>query len=692
MSKEIYEIENLDCANCSAKIESEIAALPEVNAVHLNFVTKQLSIEYKHTLDNAIGRLNQIASGIEPGVVLNRKSDGKSARKFSIKWYIIIFGMTLLGLSWILPFTARYLHIIQTLAYLAVAHQVLITSGKKLLKAAFLDEHFLMTIATLGALYLGEIPEAIAVMFLYELGQVLEARAVNKSRRMISSVIAQRPEKVRVKQDGEELEIPVSQAKKGDLMLVFPGERIALDGIIENGTSEVDTSSLTGEAEPMPVGHGDEVFAGFLNRSGMISIRVERPEAESAISRILNMIESAAGRKSRSEKFITRFARIYTPVVVVLALLLFLIPVLWGNPVSVWLPRALIFLIVSCPCALVISIPLSYYIGIGIAARRGIIFKGGVFIDILRSVKTMVFDKTGTLTTGALKVRAVQAVDQSSEEEVFEIAYNCEYASSHPIAKALKSRFKGSFDSASVEAFTEVPGNGIVMKYNGDTLSCGSDRFFGQLGYLLPENPAAVTRINIAKNELYLGSIELEDEIKTGMKEALAALRKTGVQEMLLLSGDRLAKAEATSKELALDGHRAELLPEQKLSAMEEIIGKGAAAVAYVGDGLNDAPVLALADVGIAMGEIGNQASIETADIVLLNDKPSQLVQARLISQQTYRIVWQNVVLALGIKFVVMGLGAVGLSTLWEAVIADVGVTLLAILNSMRAMKIKSAA
>jgi Cd2+/Zn2+-exporting ATPase len=446
---------------------------------------------------------------------------------------------------------------------------------------------------------------------------------------------------------------------------------------------------VSGESEPLLVEPGAEIFAGCLNQSGLLEIEVLKSEGESMVARIMAMIDNASARKSSQERFITRFARIYTPVVVGLAVLVFLIPVIMGFPADVWFKRALVFLIVSCPCALVISIPLTYYIGIGLAARKGIIFKGSVFLDSLRQIKSIVFDKTGTITTGKLSLTQLLPTAGTNEEELKEALWLCEYSSNHPFALAVKSALSFEFDHALLKDHKEYPGKGIKLSYAGKVYLAGNLEFIGSYGIDAHLDTSSVSAVHVAVDSRYLGAATFSDEIKDNMAESLAKLRSFGVEKLYMLSGDRKAKAENVAQELNLDGYKAELLPAEKLHALEEIMAEHIGLVAYSGDGMNDAPVLARADIGIAMGAIGAQASIESADIVLLNDKPEQLVQAFELSRRTNNTVWQNIILALGIKIIVMVLGVTGISGLWEAIIADVGVTLLVIFNSLRMIRNK---
>ena len=684
MVRKEYEIDNLHCADCSLKIENKIGSLPEVAQVNLDFINKKLVVHYRNPIENALERLNLVATDIEPGVFIFDSSQSTPPAKKSVYPYIAGLGLVLLVVSLLGGFSPTLKLALGITAYLLVGHRVLFSAIRKLRTLRVFDEHLLMTLATLGALYLGEYPEAIAVMALYEIGQFLEERAVEKSRSLIKRMLTLRPEKARLMKDGKLSEVLLKEVAIDDLIQVFPGERIPLDGVVLKGESSVDTSSLTGEALPVPVSPGSSVFGGFINSGGLLDIRVTHTEAQSTVSRIMGLIESASARKSSTEKFITRFARWYTPLVVISALLLLIIPLLFGGAFHTWLPRALIFLIVSCPCAFVIAIPLTYYIGIGAAARRGIIFKGSAFMDSLRQVKTMVFDKTGTLTTGKLQVSDTSPVDGIDSQELWETVYRCEYSSNHPLARAIKQGGEHPYDSTQVRSFTEYPGKGIKMNYAGDELLVGSAALMGEFGFQIEVSDSYRASVYAAKNNRYLGFISFSDEIKPTMPAALQELRKLGISHLSMLSGDRATAAAHAAESLGLDSFHAQLLPEQKVSKLEEIMRTRAGKTAYVGDGLNDAPVLARADIGIAMGEIGNAASIESADIVLLNDRPEQLVRAVTISKLTYITVVQNVVLALGIKIIVMIAGALGLGNLWEAVIADVGVTLLAVFNAMR--------
>ncbi|HQQ68457.1 MAG TPA: heavy metal translocating P-type ATPase, partial [Candidatus Cloacimonadota bacterium] len=660
-----------------------IANLTEVSRVNLDFMNKKLTIQYHTHSSDALELLNKIASEIEPGVSIHDfgKADELHTSTYS---HLICGGLVLLGISQFLFIYPQLQKILIIIAYLLVSARILRAALKELISKQLMAEHFLMSIASIGAMYLGEYTEAIAVMAIYELGQYLESRALTRSRKAVGSLLSLKPEKAHLKNDQGIQDVKLAHLKVGDTILVYPGERIPADGKISSGTSTLDSSSISGESEPLLVTSGDDVYAGCLNNGGLLEISVTRNEAESMVSRIMSMIENAGSRKSRQERFITRFARYYTPAVVFSALLVFLIPLALGLPAAVWFKRALVFLIVSCPCALVISIPLSYYIGIGIAASKGIIFKGSIYLDALRSIKTLVFDKTGTLTTGELRLNKIITKDDIDPEELEAALFICEYTSNHPFAQAVKKSISRQFDARHLSSFIEAPGKGITLTYEGVDYTAGSEKFFRDLGYLDLVDCGASSCVHVSRNAVYLGAALFSDELKPGMKEILSSLRDYGVETMIMLSGDREAKAAAVAKELGLDGYYSELLPQQKLSKVEDILASDNRKLAFCGDGLNDAPVLARADVGIAMGGIGADASVESADVILLNDKPEQLAFAFRISKATNWVLWQNIILALGIKLLVMALGLSGISGLWEAIIADVGVTMLVILNSLR--------
>ncbi len=608
---EEYDVHNLDCPDCSSKIETAINNMEEVESANLDFISKRLTIEYIEKVDNPLKRLNAIAAKIDPDVQFTLvESEGEQAGRKP--WFIII-AILMLTVSLFVGGSASIVLVVT--AYLIAGHRVIKKAVRELASRQVWTENFLMTLATIGAIILSEFMEAAAVMILYEIGLYLESGAIAKSKKNLQSLLALKPEIAHLKTDKGIEDLKLKTIKKDQIILVYAGERIPLDGIVLKGESTVDTSSLTGEAIPVFVEPKSTVFAGFLNGGGILEIQVKNTETESMVSRIIKLIENASAKKSETEKFMTRFARYYTPAVVLAAVLVFLIPTLLGYSYTVWLKRALIFLVVSCPCALVISIPLTYYIGIGKSAKRGIIFKGSIYLDLLNRVKTLVFDKTGTLTTGDLRIANLKTAPGIDPEELKLSTWLCEWTSSHPFAKAIKNAFSYKFEAKAVEALSEYPGKGVLLVYDKNRYLCGSEIFLQSFGFVDFLDAGDNSVVHTVKNNIYLGCISFTDELKPGMKEALQALKRRGIKNLIMLSGDRLPKVESVAQELGLDGFFAALTPESKLAKLEEIINTGKNKVAYCGDGLNDAPVLARADVGIAMGKIGAQVAIETADV-----------------------------------------------------------------------------
>ncbi|MGB4309067.1 MAG: heavy metal translocating P-type ATPase [Candidatus Cloacimonadaceae bacterium] len=685
MTTQEYEIHNLDCAHCANEIEAGICKMPGVAEARLDFVNRKLVVSYSEEVVDALERLNHLADSIEPGVSITDTNIEVADKRASLMfWLPLVLGVLVLIVSLALPVAPALKTILGIIAWLLVGHRVIWSALRSLFKGKVFGEQFLMTIATSGALVLGEFTEAVAVMFLYEIGEWLESLAVKRSYKSIQGMLSIKPDKAHLITAEGTKDVALSQVQVGQKVLVYPSERIPLDGVVSKGSSSLDTSTLTGEAAPLAVSEGDKVISGTLNIQGLLEIEVSSIDAESTVSRVLKLIEDAGSRKSTSERFITRFAGVYTPAVVIAAILVFLIPTLLGFEAAVWLKRSLVFLIVSCPCALVISVPLSYYVGIGKAARQGIIVKGSIYLDILRQVKTMVFDKTGTLTTGELKIKNLLTPKGGDAEELKSTVYRCEYTSHHPFAKAIKAAYSADYEAAKVSAFSEHPGKGITMEYDADRLVIGSAKYLQEHGYDDLIDVEDESCVHAGKNGIYLGAITFADELRPGMRESIARLRSKGIEQLGVLSGDRKLKVQAMSRELGLDFWEAELLPDQKIGHLERLMQASSGFTSYVGEGMNDAPALARADVGIAMGKIGNPASIETADIVLLNDRPEQLLKALEVAENTHKSVVQNISLALGVKVLVMVLGLSGVSGLWEAIIADVGVTLLAVLNAGR--------
>ncbi len=576
--------------------------------------------------------------------------------------------------------------------YLALGWKVLLTAGKNIIRGEIFDENFLMSVATIGALCVGEYEEAILVMLLYRVGEFLQDRAVDKSRKSISDLMDIRPDYANVQKDGEWTQIKPEEVPVGTLILVKPGERIPLDGIVEEGFSRIDTAALTGESLPVDASCGSEVQSGTINLDGLLKIRTTAASEDSTAARILDLVENAAASRANSEKFITKFARYYTPIVCGLAVLLAVIPPLFFHGVwADWIHRALSFLVVSCPCALVISIPLGFFGGIGGASSRGILIKGGNYLEALSKADTIAFDKTGTLTKGVFKVIAVHP-EGISEAELLELATLAESFSNHPIARSLADEYGKHVDKSRVRDAKETLGQGITSVVDGKTVSCGSHKYMHTLNLEHEDCHIPGSNVHVAVDGVYAGHIVISDEIKDEAEQALKELKELGVSRLALLTGDKEAMAKSVADELPdLTEYHAELLPQDKVEITKSMMKELPAGrkMAFVGDGINDAPVLTVADVGIAMGGMGSAAAVEAADIVLMNDKPTDISLAVRIARKTMGIIKQNIIFSIGVKIVVLILAAFGISSMILASFADTGVCLLAILNSMRALRIK---
>ncbi len=574
-------------------------------------------------------------------------------------------------------------------AYLICGKGVLIASVKNILRGKIFDEQFLMAVASIGAIAIGEYPEAVGVMLFYQIGEWFEDYAVDKSRDSIQSLVGLRPDKAFVLRDGSFVQVSPKEVEIGQTIQVKAGERIPLDGIVLEGESFVDTSALTGESVPRKIFSGSEVLAGFVNTQGLITIKVTKNEAESSVSRILELVENAADKKARAEKFITRFARVYTPLVCLAALLVAIVaPIFFNAQWSTWIYRAIMFLVVSCPCALVISVPLSFYGGIGLASSKGVLIKGSNYIELLSKAKIAAFDKTGTLTQGVFVVSEIHPNPsvKISQEELIAIATHAEKYSEHPISKSLKSAHHcPKCESLSLKDVQEIRGQGISVQIEGQKVLAGNLKLMESFGVqqITPCHKDDIgTIVHVAVDGIYQGHIVISDKIKEQSKEALADLKKAGVKKTVMLTGDSKLVAEASAKVLGIDQCAAELMPEEKVLRVEELLEGGP--LLFVGDGINDAPVLARADVGIAMGALGSDAAIEAADVVVMNDDLKKIPVAMKIAQKTMRVVWQNITLSLLVKFGIMALAVPGIANLWLAVFGDVGVLFLAVLNALR--------
>lgn len=573
-------------------------------------------------------------------------------------------------------------------AYLAAGASVLYKALRNILRGRIFDENFLMAIASLGAFFISEYPEAVAVMIFYQIGEMFENYAVSRSRRSIQSLMEIRPDHANVRRAGEVITVSPEEVAVGEEILVRPGEKIPLDGCVLDGVSALDSSALTGESLPRDVAPGAEVLSGCVNLSAVLTVRVSRAFHDSTVSRILDLVENAAGKKSASENFISRFAAVYTPAVVLSALVLALVPSLITGRWSVWVYRALNFLVVSCPCALVISVPLSFFGGIGGASRAGVLVKGGNYLEALANTEIVVFDKTGTLTQGVFEVSALEP-NGVSKQELLRLAAAAEHFSSHPISQSIQKAYGAAIDESILRDVREIPGQGVEARVDGVQVCAGNDTLMQTRGIAVPAARKDGTVVHVAKDGAYCGYILISDQIKPDAADAVRQLRACGIKKLYMLSGDRKEPAQAVGKALELDGVYAGLLPAGKVEALEKIeAGKSARGkLAFVGDGINDAPVLARADVGVAMGALGSDAAIESADVVLMNDQPSSLAAAIGIARRTVRIVRENIVFALAVKALVLLLCAIGVVGMWAAVFADVGVMFLAVLNALRALR-----
>lgn len=725
-------LNGLDCANCAGKIEKAVSEFKEVSEASLNFSFKLLIIKYDSNIDekDIIAKITKVVKDLEPEVDVekyslssnknvraNNKSvctdgscdghahdhhehnhnnkkptqdeDGNKFIRFLKENYRLVIGIILFIIGMILDENA----IILIISYAFVGIEVLLSAVRNICKGKVFDENFLMSIATLGAIAIGQYPEGVAVMVFYEIGEMFQSYAVNRSRKSISELMDIKAEYANlVKGDTTEKVLP-EEVKIDDIIMIKPGERVPLDGVIVSGDTSVDSSALTGESMPVNKRIGDEILAGCINNTNVIEVKVTHEFEESTVARILELVQNASSKKASTEKFITKFARYYTPIVVICALALAIIPSVFiqGSNPNEWIYRALIFLVVSCPCALVISVPLGLFAGIGGASKKGILVKGGNYLESLKDIDTVVFDKTGTLTKGAFKVTQINNVG-ISKSELLKYAAICERYSNHPIAKSILEEYNASNNSdveeIKIDNHEEVSGKGVITQIQDKKILAGNSKLMSSNGIVVPKDEYIGTVVYVAVNNEYKGSIIISDEVKSDSKEAIRELKALGVNKVVMLTGDSKKVANAVASELGIENVYSELLPGDKVEKVEALLKeerKGK--LAFVGDGINDAPVLARADVGVAMGGIGSDAAIEAADVVLMKDEPTALANAIKIGRKTNKILWQNIIFALGIKIIVLILATIGDANMWEAVFADVGVTLIAVINSMRALK-----
>ena len=687
-------LEGLNCANCARKIEEKVGKMEGVKESNLNFTTTTLNVKLERKVkeEHAINEIKKIVEALEPHVKVEKKVSGKTnvqRAKFEVKRTLII-GTILYLIAVIGDFKGALALILFVASYLLIGGKVVLTAIKNIARGQLFDENFLMTVATIGAFSISEYPEAVAVMLFYEIGETIQGYAVNKSRSSISSLMDIRADYANIIIDGKEKKVSPETVKVEDIILVKPGEKIPLDGIVVEGESFVDTSALTGESVPRKIAVNDEILSGGINTNGVLKVKVTKKFGESTVSRILEMVENAANKKANTEKFITKFAKVYTPIVVALAILIAVVPSIFIKDAlfSTWLYRALVFLVVSCPCALVVSVPLGFFAGIGGASKKGVLVKGSNYLELLKDLETVVFDKTGTLTEGVFTVTEINT-NNIQKEKLIEVAAMAESFSNHPIAISIIKEYGKEIDKEVIEEYEEIAGHGIKAVINNEEILIGNAKLMNQFNISYNEVDSIGTVVYCAINGEFKGSIVISDKIKENAAEALINLKAAGVKKTVMLTGDNKKTAEKVGEKVNIDEVHSELLPLGKVKEVEKLLkaSNKNGRLAFVGDGVNDAPVLARADIGIAMGGIGSDAAIEAADVVLMKDDINALVDAINVSKKTNKILWQNIIFALGVKVIVMVLGTFGIANMWTAVFADVGVTIIAIINSTRCFR-----
>ncbi|MBV4420077.1 cadmium-translocating P-type ATPase [Clostridium tyrobutyricum] len=701
-SSETAIIDGLDCAHCAAKIEDKVKKIPEIKNASLDFLSKKLKFELydDSNVDSTIENIKSIVGKIEPDAeviyglnaeVIDREECDEGIGK--IEKIILVSGIIIYAIATIFNFSHWTEFTLYLISYLMIGKDVLLQSCKNISHGQVFDENFLMSIASIGAFSIGQFPESVAVMLFYRIGEYFQDKAVDRSRKSISELMDIKPDFANLKTLDGIKKVNPEVVNIGDLILIKPGEKVPIDGEIIEGNSMVDTSALTGESVPKDVSFGDVVLGGYINKNGLLTVKVNKKFGESTVSKILDLVQNASSKKSPTENFITKFAKYYTPIVVGLAIALAVLPplIVPDEIFSKWLYRALGFLVVSCPCALVISVPLGFFGGIGGASKKGILIKGGNYLEVLNNVDTVIFDKTGTLTKGIFKVTDIKSCDGFEKEDVLRYAAYAEAYSNHPIATSIVKAYNKDIDRELVKDYTEISGKGIKAIIDNKEVLVGNSVFMDDQDISYNRINAIGTVIHIAVDKTYIGFIIISDEIKKDAKIAIDALKSIGIRKTVMLTGDNKKIGESIGNELGIDEVYAQLLPDEKVKKLEYIDGQKEKnkKIAYVGDGINDAPVLARADVGIAMGGIGSDAAIEAADVVIMTDEPSKIATVVKIAKRTNKIVYQNIVFALGVKVIILILEALGIANMWMAVFGDVGVALIAVLNSMRALKVK---
>lgn len=688
--RKVFILEGLSCSNCAARIEKDVQNLSYVRDVNYNLVNCKLTVDLREEVSNLGSDITRVVNKYEPdvGVVPEEEAVKMIATEAGSEIQIfILFGIGIL--SFILGFVVRDFSVslvLFVISYLLFGWDVLWKAIRNIFKGQVFDENFLMSVATLGAFAIGAHPEAVGVMLFYQIGEYFQDRAVARSKQSIIDLMNIRPDYANIEMDGRVTQVDPVTLLIGDVILVQPGEKIPLDGSVVEGESLVDQSVLTGEFLPVRVESGSEVLSGSINKNGVLRVKVTKLFEDSAVSKIIDLVENASSKKAKTENFITTFSRYYTPVVVGLAVLLAFVPPLlgfgaWGS----WIYRALIFLVISCPCALVVSVPLSYFSGIGAASSRGILVKGSNYLEALSDLKTVVFDKTGTLTEGVFKVIHIDPAEDISITELIEYAAYAEGYSNHPIAMSIKEEYGQEIDMSRIGSFTDKPGLGVGAVIDNKFVLIGNFKLMKEHNIKYVRTKTLGTEIYIAADGKFIGSIIIADVLKEDSLNLVNKLKMQDIERVAMLTGDNRNYAEEIGREVGIKEIYAELLPQEKVEILEDLESEQKdGRLAFVGDGINDAPALALADVGISMGGIGTDAAIEASDVVLMTDEVSKVNEAVIIAKRTKRIVVQNIVFALAIKFLFLILGAMGLVNLWEAVFADVGVTIMAVLNALR--------
>lgn len=688
MKKE-YVLRGIDCGNCATKIERAVNQLEQVESATVNLIAQKLTLETKSE-DGIDKEIIDLVDAIEPGIeVISEKKEEALPEKRDWAKELLLAVTILFAFGFFLPEEYFWIRLVYYLTlYIIIGHKVLIKMVQNIQRGNIFDENFLMSIATLGAFLLGEFPEAVAVMLFYQIGEYFQDKATSQSRQSIAQLMDIRSVKAWRLEGGEAVQVDPETVRVADHILVKPGEKVPLDGLVRKGRSILDTSALTGESLPREIGVGEDITSGVINLTSPLVIEVSKTFSQSTVNKILELVENASNKKAETERMITRFSRVYTPVVVGIAFLLASLPPLLGlGEWSTWLYRALTFLVISCPCALAVSVPMSFFGGLGGASKLGVLVKGGNYLEALAKLDTVVFDKTGTITKGIFAVDTVVNAE-GVEDDILYLAAHLESYSNHPIANSIRTAYGQEVDENRVSQITELPGQGMSGRVDGRQLYLGNARLMEVQGIAYPAIDSTGTVLYLAEDSHFLGYFLITDQVKETSIEALKDLQAVGIKKTVLLSGDRQAVVDEFAQQFAFNDAFGDCLPQDKVSTFEEILTQSQQAVAFVGDGVNDAPVLARADVGIAMGGLGSDAAIESADVVLMDDDLGKLPQVIRLAKKTVRIAQQNMTLAIVVKLIFLVLSGLGISNMWEAIFADVGVTLLAVWNALRVLRI----